>query len=173
MNVKLINAKVNSILNTLPDRKLPIKIEEIAKSRGLKVVPYPLGDDVSGLLSIEDGLGTIGYNQTEPKVRRRFTIAHELGHYELHRDKSHLFVDKQFIYRSENSGNNPINISMEQEANYFASAILIPSDLLRIEIKNVDLDLGSEEAIKELAKKFEVSTTAMSVRISSLGFIKF
>lgn len=173
MNVKLINAKVNSILSTLAERKLPIKIEEIAKSRGLKVIPYPLGDDVSGLLSIEDGIGTIGYNQTEPKVRRRFTIAHELGHYELHKDKSHLFVDKQFIYRSQNSGGNPININMEQEANYFASAILIPTDLLRIEIKNVNLDLGSEEAIKELAKKFEVSTTAMSVRISSLGFLKF
>ena len=69
---------------------------------------YPLGDDVSGLLSIENGVGTIGYNQTEPKVRKRFTIAHELGHFELHRDKSDLFVDKQFIYRSQNSGNNPI-----------------------------------------------------------------
>lgn len=173
MNLKLINAKVNSILNNLPEKKLPIKIEDIAKLRGLKVIPYPLGDDVSGLLSIENGLGTIGYNQTEPKVRRRFTIAHELGHFELHKEKSHLFVDKQFIYRSLTSGDNPVNQNMEQEANYFASAILMPADLLRREIELMNLDLGSEDAIKELAKKFEVSATAMSVRISNLGFLKY
>ncbi len=173
MNVKLINAKVTAILSGLAERKLPIKIEEIAKSRGLKVVPYPLGDDVSGLLSIENGIGTIGYNQTEPNVRRRFTIAHELGHYELHREKSHLFVDKQFIYRSQNSGNTLENQKMEQEANYFASAILMPNDLLRKEVEKIHLDLGNEEALRELAKAFEVSVTAMSVRISSLGFLKF
>lgn len=169
MNIKLINSKVNAILRSLSELVLPIKIEEIAKTRGLKVIPYPLGDDVSGLLAIQDGIGTIGYNQNEPKVRRRFTIAHELGHYELHRDKSDLFVDKQFIYRSQNSGSTAVNLAMEQEANYFASAILMPTYLLREEIEKVNMDLASEEAIKELAKSFEVSTTAMSIRISSLG----
>ena len=97
MNTKLVNIKVNLILKEIADLVIPVRIEEIAKMRGLKIVPYPLGDDVSGLLAIQDGKGTIGYNQNEPKVRRRFTIAHELGHYELHRDKSDLFVDKEFI----------------------------------------------------------------------------
>src|SRR5688572_7924209 len=101
MNIKLINSKVNIILKALPEIFLPVKIEEIAKSRGLSVVPYPLGADVSGILSIKNGIGTIGYNQEEPKVRRRFTIAHEFGHYELHKDQSELFIDKQFIYRSQ------------------------------------------------------------------------
>jgi Zn-dependent peptidase ImmA (M78 family) len=171
MDIKLINSKVTSILRSLSEINLPIKIEEIAKLRGVKVIPYPLGEDVSGLLSIEDGQGTIGYNQTEPKIRRRFTIAHELGHYELHKDKSDLFVDKQFIYRSEKSKSTPINQKMEQEANAFASAILMPTDLVRQEVDKIQLDLGSEEAIKELAKIFEVSTTAMSIRMSSLGFL--
>jgi len=169
MNIKLVNSKVNAILKSLPEIILPIKIEEIAKMRGLKVMAYPLGDDVSGLLAIQEGVGTIGYNQNEPKVRRRFTIAHELGHYELHKEKSDLFVDKQFIYRSQNSGNNPVNLAMEQEANYFASAILMPTDQVRKAIEQTNMDLASEEAIKELAKIFEVSTTAMSIRISALG----
>ncbi|WP_336517017.1 ImmA/IrrE family metallo-endopeptidase [Pollutibacter soli] len=169
MNIKLVNSKVNAILKSLSDISLPINIEEIAKMRGLKVIPYPLGDDVSGLLAIQDGIGTIGYNKNEPKVRRRFTIAHELGHYELHKEKSDLFVDKQFIYRSQNSGNTAVNQAMEQEANYFASAILMPADQVRKAIEKANMDLGSEEAIKELAKIFEVSTTAMSIRISSLG----
>lgn len=169
MNIKLINSKVSAILRSMPDISLPIKIEEIARSRGLTIMPYPLGVDVSGLLSIENGIGTIGYNQDEPKVRRRFTIAHELGHFELHKDKSDLFVDKQFIYRSQNSRNSPANFVMEQEANFFASAILMPTDLVRMEVEKIEMDLGSEEAIKQLASVFEVSTTAMSIRINALG----
>jgi Zn-dependent peptidase ImmA (M78 family) len=169
MNIKLINSKVNAILKSLSEITLPINIEDIAKMRGLKIMSYPLGDDVSGLLAIQDGIGTIGYNQNEPKVRRRFTIAHELGHYELHKEKSELFVDKQFIYRSQNSRNTEVNITMEQEANYFASAILMPTDQLRRAIESMNMDLASEESIKELAKLFEVSTTAMSLRISGLG----
>lgn len=170
MNIKLINSKVNAILKSLPEITLPIKIEEIAKIRGLKVMPYALGEDVSGLLAIRDGQGTIGYNQNEPKVRRRFTIAHELGHYELHKEKSDLFVDKQFIYRSQHSGNSPVNQVMEQEANFFASAILMPTDKIRKEVEKMDINLVTEEGIEKLAKIFEVSTTAMSLRISGLGF---
>lgn len=169
MNVKLITSRVSAILKKLPEITIPIKIEEIAKMRGINILPYPLGDDVSGLLAIQDGKATIGYNQTEPMVRRRFTIAHELGHYELHRDQSNLFVDKQFIYRSENSGNTPVNQIMEKEANAFASAILMPTDHLRKAVQKMDLDLADGEAIKELAKMFEVSTTAMSIRIAGLG----
>lgn len=171
MNIKLINSKVNAILKNLPSLNLPIDIAELARLKGLKVVPHSLGDDVSGLLRIQNGQGTISYNQEEKKVRYRFTIAHELGHYELHRDKSDLFIDKQFIYRSKFSNDSPANQEMEQEANYFASAILMPSDLVRKEVDKIKLDLRSEEAIKELATKFDVSTTAMSIRISNLGFL--
>ena len=169
MNIKLINSKVTAILKSLPDIVLPIKIEDIARLRGLEVIAYPLGEDVSGLLAIKNGKGTIGYRQDEPKVRRRFTIAHELGHYELHRDKSDLFVDKQFIYRGRNSSHTPVSQVMEQEANAFASAILMPTEYMRSEVGKIEMDLGSEEAIKTLAKIFEVSSTAMSLRISGLG----
>jgi Zn-dependent peptidase ImmA (M78 family) len=169
MNIKLINSRVNAILKSMSEIVLPIKIEEIARSRGLTIMPYPLGDDISGLLSIENGIGTIGYNQNEPKVRRRFTIAHELGHFELHKDKNELFVDKQFIYRSQQSRNTPVNQIMEQEANFFASAILMPTDFVRTEVEKIQIDLGSEEAIRQLASIFEVSTIAMSLRITGLG----
>ena len=171
MNIKFINSKVNTILDSLEEITLPIDIEKIAKRRGVKVVSYPLGEDVSGLLSIEHGEGTIGYNKGEPKVRKRFTIAHELGHYELHKDKSDLFVDKQFIYRSTQSRDTPAKQVMEQEANAFASAILMPTELVRKEVDKIQIDLGNEQAIEQLAKIFDVSTTAMSVRIAQLGLI--
>lgn len=171
MNVKLINSKINSIFRELGEVEIPVKIENIAKMRGLKIVAHPLGDSVSGLLSIENGVGTIGYDENEPPVRQRFTIAHELGHYELHRDKSDLFVDKQFIYRSLNSGDTAEKKIMEQEANYFASAILMPSSILRKEIQKTNFDLANEQSIKDLSDMFKVSSTAMSIRISNLGII--
>ena len=171
MNLKLINSNVNAILRGCQDMTLPIDIEKIAKARGVEIVPFPMTDGVSGMLAIQEGKATIGYNQSEGKLRSRFTIAHELGHYELHKDKSHLFVDKQFIYRSQSSGDTPDNKVMEQEANYFASAILMPTSLLRREIDKIDIDLRSEEAIDKLARIFQVSPTAMTVRISSLGLL--
>lgn len=171
VNIKLINSRVNVLLKSLPELKLPIDVEAIAKSLGLKVIPYDLGDGVSGLLAIQEGVGTIGFNPNEARVRVRYTIAHELGHYDLHRDKSDLFVDKQLIYRSQQSGDTPEKFQMEQEANVFASALLMPSNLLRKEVERANLDLASDDAIQKLAKKFEVSTTAMTIRISSLGLI--
>lgn len=171
VNIKLINSRVNVLLKTLPELKLPINVEAIAKSLGLKVIPFDLGDGVSGLLVIQEGVGTIGFNPNEAPVRVRYTIAHELGHYDLHRDKNDLFVDKQLIYRSQQSGDTAEKFQMEQEANFFASALLMPSNLLRKEVERAKLDLASDDAIQLLAKKFEVSTTAMTIRISSLGLI--
>lgn len=171
VNVKLINSRVNTLLRSLPEIKLPIDVETIAKSLGLNVMQYDLGEGVSGLLAIQEGVGTIGYNPKEPKVRIRYTIAHEIGHFDLHRDKSDLFVDKELIYRSINSGDTLEKQQMEQEANVFASALLMPSNLLRKEVEKAKLDLASDESIEKLAKKFDVSTTAMTIRISNLGLI--
>lgn len=171
VNIKLINSRVNALLKSLPELKLPIDVEAIAKSLGLKVIPYDLGEGVSGLLAIQEGVGTIGYNPKEVPVRIRYTIAHELGHFDLHRGKSDLFVDKQLIYRSLQSGDTPEKLQMEQEANMFASALLMPSNLLRKHVERANLDLASDDAIKQLAEKFDVSTTAMAIRISGLGLI--
>ncbi len=171
VNVKLINSRVNALLKTLPEMKLPIDVNAIAKSLGINVIEYDLGEGVSGLLAIQEGVGTIGINRTEAQVRVRYTIAHEIGHFDLHRDKSDLFVDNHLIYRSVNSGDTPEKQQMEQEANFFASALLMPSNLLRKEVEKAKFDLVSDEGIQKLAEKFNVSTTAMTIRISNLGLI--
>ena len=63
MNLKLISAKVSAILNKFPENSIPVNIEDIAQFVGLKVMPYPLDEDVFGFLVIDDnGNGTIGYN---------------------------------------------------------------------------------------------------------------
>lgn len=151
---------------------LPIPIESIVLARGIRLLPYDLGEDTSGVLVIENGNATIGYNKSESKVRNRFTIAHELGHYELHKDKEQtLFVDNGFkvMFRSNNSHNSDCSsLQMEREANEFAANILMPEPLLRAELERLELDYTDESAIKLLAKKFGVSSVAMSYRIANL-----
>jgi Zn-dependent peptidase ImmA (M78 family) len=161
----LINDKYDKILM----ESFPIKIEVLAKSRGLNIMPYAFEDDISGVLVIDGENATIGYNMTQSRVRRRFTIAHELGHYELHRSKSTLFMDKDYkaFYRSTFSSDTEESQKIEQEANTFAASILMPEQLLKQQI-GTGLDLSSEDDIKRLAKLFDVSSTAMYYRLLNL-----
>lgn len=173
MNFKVIEKKVNEILASIPNLILPVRVEEIAKNIGLKIIPQPLDETISGMLIIKDGIGTIAYNQTESNVRRRFTIAHELGHFVLHKNDGSLFLDKNFsvLLRSQMTPETIQKQRLEQEANAFAAALLMPEKLLRKELELKQFDFGSEEAQKELAKKFNVSSIAMYYRMRNLELI--
>lgn len=159
------------IIENLEIRSLPIPVDEIASKMGLDIKPYDLGENVSGVLVMDGGKGTIGFNPHESKVRQRFTIAHEIGHFQLHKDDSPLFIDKDFkvLFRDENSSTG--EIKREQEANAFAAALLMPASLLLSEIKNHNFDLADEDSLKELAKLFNVSVPAMTYRIANLNFV--
>lgn len=61
---------------------------------------------------------------------------------------------------------------LESEANYFAMCLLMPEDMVREEVKKMQVDLGSNDFIKDLAKKFEVPVTAMAIRLSQLRIFK-
>lgn len=167
-----IEQKAANILQQLNITTLPIPVEEIATKRGLEIKSFDLGDDVSGVLMIDNGNGVIGYNPKESKVRQRFTIAHELGHYELHKgenEQNEIFVDKSFRVEFRDSKSSTGEVRKEQEANAFAAALLMPEKILKKEILNHKFDLADEGTIKELAKLFHVSTTAMAFRIANLN----
>ena len=148
--------------------QLPIDIEHIVESRGIRLLPFDFKEDISGVLVFENGEATIGYNNKEHRVRNRFTIAHELGHYVLHKEDKDLFVDKEFmaLYRLNNG---ETGTKHEREANEFAACILMPENLMRREIEKTGIEYTDENLIKSLAKKFDVSTVSMSIRMSKLG----
>jgi hypothetical protein len=103
----------------------------------------------------------IFYNGKASPERRRFTIAHELGHFILHRSQQMTFsCDKESVY----SGADAIG-NIEREADEFASNLLMPGDLLREWITRQKIDLRILSAI---AKRFQVSFEALCIR-----FIKF
>jgi len=111
-----------------------------------------------------EGQGAIGYNSAHARVRQRFTISHEIAHYLLHARKSgkaQLFIDKQVTYRRDDQSSAGVNRE-EIEANQLGAALLMPRGLVQQEIRARDLDLDDSEAIDLLAKRFQVSTAAMS-----------
>jgi Zn-dependent peptidase ImmA (M78 family) len=168
-----IEKKTLSILESLGISKIPIPVEEIAQKLGIEIKVYDLGEDISGVLVVDSGKGTIGINPLESKVRQRFSIAHELGHFEMHyqvkKQNSHLFIDKGFsvLFRDKNSSSG--EIKQEQEANAFAASLLMPEHLLIKEIKTKKLDISKEQSLKELSKLFNVSLPAMTYRITNLN----
>jgi len=103
----------------------------------------------------------------------------------LHRDYSDIFLDKQYnahvkndenvkqYFRVNNPNETITSQALEQQANAFAAAILMPEELLRNQVAIIDFDFGSEEAIKYLARIFDVSTQAMSYRLANLGIFDF
>lgn len=93
--------------------------------------------------------------------RRRFTIAHELGHFVLHRARQGSFrCDKESVHFGLDT-----SAVIEREADEFASNILMPGDVLRDAIANRRIDL---KVLSDLAKTFEVSFEALCIR-----FIKY
>lgn len=166
MSVRIENL-ATAILRECNVESLPVPLEVIVAKRGIQIKPYDLGEDVSGVLLLDRDKSVIGYNPNESPVRRRFTIAHELGHYELHRTHSELFVDKKILFRNQDSSTG--EFKKEMEANAFAAAILMPKFLIDREVNK--LGYINEASVKKLADTFKVSQQAMTIRLTKLNFL--
>lgn len=80
---------------------MPVEPSKIAELHSIEVLPKDLEDDVSGMMvTREDASVVIVVNEHHHENRKRFSVAHELGHYFLHRGVSPVFVDsKKVFYR--------------------------------------------------------------------------
>jgi len=129
----------------------------MATDLGLKIWQFSdMSEGMSGKLyrdSTSPKGWSIGVNANTSSTRKRFTIAHEIAHFLLHKDFLGEGVLDDTFYRSEH-----LSGAQETEANKFAADILMPYHLLQTTGRNV-------ENLDELAKKFGVSTQAMSIRL--------
>ncbi|SFV87690.1 Zn peptidase [hydrothermal vent metagenome] len=115
-----------------------------------------LGDEISGqIIKVQDSNDkfAISVSQSDNKQEQRFTAAHELSHFLLHKDKIGDGIVDSPLYRSTMSN------KIEVEANKLAADILMPY---------VKIDLAIEEGAKtleDLARYFDVSVQAIKVRL--------
>jgi Zn-dependent peptidase ImmA (M78 family) len=110
----------------------------------------------------------IGVNEDHHPNRQRFTIAHELGHFILHRDDSSIFVDKTLTFYRDGQSSQGVYIQ-EIEANAFAAELLMPEAVIHQYVMN-GIDLHEEKRIESIAKELRVSQQALTIRLISLGW---
>lgn len=160
--------KVYSTLNL--EDGFSTNLDAILDLLGLELVYYNIDEfvddpdlynelkDSSGFLVTDpdgDDVPTIFVNERDPLVRRRFTVAHEIGHYYLKHENSNILMRGPLSSTGINQ--------QEIEANAFAAELLMPEDLF--EFLYVDAGLG----IHEIANEFGVSAEAAGHRLNSLN----
>jgi Zn-dependent peptidase ImmA (M78 family) len=178
----MVNARIEEaaarILRKCKVSSAPVNILKVAQLLGARVAFEPFDEELSGMLVRKDDQIIIGVNSRHPKTRQRFTIAHEMGHWQLEHP-GELFLDRTLR-------NKPVSIKKrdqraaqgsdkeEIEANAFAAAILIPEPLLVASVEELldsDADYEVDRLIGNLAKEFEVSSQAMEHRLTNLGMM--
>ncbi len=145
----------------------PVNVKQLIEKMGIELEITHL-ESMSGFAYQKNGRRVIGVNDADGALRKRFTMAHELGHMFVHA-KHDVTFDRDFVYFRDGNSSTGLN-TKEVEANAFAAELLMPADRLTQQIRDeggIDL-LEDDDKITQLAKEYEVSASAMSVRIDSL-----
>lgn len=170
-----IERDVNSILEQSGIKRPPVPVEKIARQLGA-LVRYELveEEDLSGALSREHGTPVIAVNSLHHENRQRFTIAHELGHLQLHAGTLYFDHHTPFQKRFRRGLASQGTDQEEIEANFFAASLLMPRLFLEEDAKAglLDgIDLEELDSLRSLAKRYRVSPQAMALRLVNLGII--
>jgi Zn-dependent peptidase ImmA (M78 family) len=146
-----------------------VDLFELCKSLNIEVRNVEFKEDaVSGGIVKKGDQWTIYINHTDSPRRKRFTVAHELGHFfsynnesysKQHIDEQEGVLAERAIAKREAGSQNVV----ELEANEIAGEILMPeSEVTKLVEANYN--------IEEIASAFDVSESAATVRLYNLGY---
>jgi Zn-dependent peptidase ImmA (M78 family) len=140
------------------DVPLPVDPIRIARRLGIQVYTVVLEEGMSGMLIKRPGEDPEIYlNGNDSANRRRFTCAHELGHY--YSRVASGAENWECIDRRDPLASKGVNRD-EIYANQFAASLLMPKHLVKT--------MEKEYSRATLAYKFGVSADAMSYRLTNL-----
>ncbi|MCB0637342.1 MAG: ImmA/IrrE family metallo-endopeptidase [Lewinella sp.] len=128
---------------------------ELLEEKGIKVLVIELPEKVSGLTCMvdrgegKDPVPVIVVNKLFPLERRRFTLAHELGH---------RLIDEQ----------SPVN--HEKASDIFAGSFLVNAQHLKEEIGKERHSVSYPELI-DFKRMYRVSAAAMLMRLKQVGIL--
>jgi Zn-dependent peptidase ImmA (M78 family) len=135
-------------------------LEDLALALGVLVMEAPLDQaDARLIRKGRRGLVRLKADIAEPG-RKRFALAHELGHWLLHKELSQIraCTDQNMVAKYKAS-------APEVEANYFAAELLMPEKLFTPRLKK---SRPSFELIRALAAEFGTSLTATAIRCAEV-----
>lgn len=141
---------------------LPVDLEELAQWRGLVIEPAAGWRDAlcARLLA---GERRILVNANHPSVRRRFSVAHEIGHFILGHDQIEVDHGVEQIFGDE-AESFDVKVDVEQEANAFAVELLMP----RAWVKDQASKVSANELVPAICGACDVSKPAAWYRIMEL-----
>lgn len=140
---------------------VPVSLNRIAEGLGLKVLAATLPPGVSGELRPSQTGHVIRVNRHDSKARQRFTVAHEIAHYLLHKEHIGDGISDDALYRSG------LSDWREAQANRLAADIIMPADKVGAAYAR-EQGQSAEDAIERLAREFNVSKAAMKIRLEQL-----
>jgi Zn-dependent peptidase ImmA (M78 family) len=150
----------DSLLNYASQNNIetdPLNLEALASLLKIRIEKIEHQDGISGVFCKENNDYIIKINSLDHPRRQRFTLAHELAHFCLHRHLNAAFKDVVFF----RGGNQSIE---EIQANNFASKLVMPEKKFREAIAQ------GKNSIEQLSDLFQVSSLAVRVRAKILGF---
>lgn len=157
-----IEAKAQDALQSVYNHDLidlPINLQKILDQYGLQLRSAQF-DNPEALGLFDRIKQTIYVSKDATFPRAAFTIAHELGHYILHKDKQ-----KETFWRMDGVNIDTQDKAEEQEANWFAASLLMPrSQVLHY--------WQHSQNIENVAAIFGVSNTALVWRLKNIGGVE-
>ncbi len=123
----------------------------------IEVIVRDWPDDLSAMLLLQGGRAVIGLNRRHSPERRHFSFWHEVGHYLLHRASGSRTLCSL-------STQGASSHHAERAADRFAVDVLMPRDWV------TRLHPGAS-TVHDLARRFGVTTWAMSRRLGELGIL--
>jgi Zn-dependent peptidase ImmA (M78 family) len=168
-----VEEKAEELLAQTGIDSVPVDLERIAGHLGIKIRLKVFEGDLSGvLMRPKAGDPVIAINRSHNKKRQRFSLAHEIAHFQLGH-AGELFVDQMVLNRRDVRSSYAID-PQEIEANAFAAALLMPRQFVFDAMVAMFEDgyvQEQTEIIGKLARAFEVSTQAMGYRLINLGLL--
>ena len=150
-----IRQEADQLLRAAGATAAPISLRDVVSFLNLSLLQKsrePFSSEAA-LVPLGDGHAIELRGQANER-RLRFTIAHEIGHFVLHKGRA----------LSERGGStSQYTARLEREADQFAAELLMPEHLVRQAV----LELGADP--HRLADRFDVSAQAMGIRLRRLG----
>lgn len=137
-----------------------LDVDAIAFDSGVEVSYEALTGCEATLVGFKDhAIATI--SPSGSRGRERFSVAHEIGHWKLHRGQS-------FRCRADSpDANLASNKTVEKEADVFASHLLMPGPLFNPSVKA--LGQPGFKQLGELASMFDTSLLATTLRLANIN----
>jgi Zn-dependent peptidase ImmA (M78 family) len=176
-----------------PQATVPVDAELIAEYLGIWIDPVANLRDETGIdatLSADRKIIYIDleyFRNPRQENRVRFSVAHELGHCELHRELFNYYLENKpkDVYEWAKLMrwlHDEFESIYETQADEFASCLLVPADLLAVEakpyldhIRKSGLSFGPDAKRDYIAGKvqrtFMVSPQTLEIRLRKYGIV--